>query len=252
MQSMSIHNLGCYRFVPLTDLPQLRSTLRAYCKDLDLKGTILLSPEGINCSLAGSEQSVETFARYFREHFVHETLDASEEKSLFKRTLSTKIPFRRMEVRLKKEIITTGLPTLKATTKGNMLPPIELKTWLDSGKKVLLLDTRNTYEVEAGTFEGAEDLHIDHFRHFANAVGQWHPDQKDTPVVMFCTGGIRCEKASTILTELHGFKEVYQLQGGILKYFEDCGSAHWKGDCFIFDERTLLKPDLSEQTPLPV
>ena len=155
-------------------------------------------------------------------------------------------PFRRMLVRIKKEIIAFGVegvnPSVRTSPK---LKARELKQWLDEGRPITLLDTRNDYEVELGTFRGALIPHIDHFRSFPEAVRKLPPEMKDQPIVMFCTGGIRCEKAGPFM-EMEGFKHIYQLDGGILKYFEEVGGDHYNGDCFVFDQRVGLDPHLEE------
>jgi UPF0176 protein len=121
----------------------------------------------------------------------------------------------------------------------------ELKQWLDEGRPVTLLDTRNDYEVKLGTFKNARAIGIDHFREFPDAVRKLPPELKEQPIVMFCTGGIRCEKAGPFM-EREGFKKIFQLDGGILKYFEECGGAHYDGECFVFDQRVGLDPSLQE------
>jgi len=151
-----------------------------------------------------------------------------------------------MLVKIKREIIAFGIagidPARKPTAK---LPPATLKQWLDEGRPVTLLDTRNNYEVRMGTFRGATPAGIDHFREFPEAVQRLSPRLKEQPVVMFCTGGIRCEKAGPFL-EREGFKNVFQLDGGILNYFEQCGGAHYEGECFVFDQRVGVDAALRE------
>jgi RluA family pseudouridine synthase len=151
-----------------------------------------------------------------------------------------------MLVRLKKEIIAFGVEAVRpADYTSPKIAPNELKRWLDEGRPVTLLDTRNDYEVRLGTFKGAIDPHIKTFRSFPEAVRKLPPALKEQPVVMFCTGGIRCEKAGPFM-EMEGFKDIYQLDGGILKYFEECGGAHYDGDCFVFDQRVGVDPALHE------
>ncbi|HVF15956.1 MAG TPA: pseudouridine synthase, partial [Steroidobacteraceae bacterium] len=155
-------------------------------------------------------------------------------------------PFRRMIVRVKREIIAFGVEGIDPSRRTSAkLPPRELKRWLDEGRAVTLLDTRNAYEVRLGTFKNSRALNIDHFREFPAAVDQLPQELKDQPIVMFCTGGIRCEKAGPFM-EQQGFKHVFQLEGGILKYFEECGGAHYDGECFVFDARTGLDPSLHQ------
>jgi RluA family pseudouridine synthase len=155
-------------------------------------------------------------------------------------------PFRRMLVRIKKEIISFGVEGIDPATRTSpKLTPRELKQWLDEGRPVTLLDTRNDYEIKLGTFREALPAGISHFRQFPQAVQRLPDSLKDQPVVMFCTGGIRCEKAGPFM-EREGFKTIYQLEGGILKYFEECGNAHYDGECFVFDQRVGLDPHLEE------
>jgi len=150
-------------------------------------------------------------------------------------------------VKIKREIIAFGVDGIDpARRPSRSLAPQTLKAWLDAGKPVTLLDTRNNYEVELGTFRGAVRAGIDRFRDFPSAVPRLPPALKDHPVVLFCTGGIRCEKAGPFL-EREGFRHVFQLEGGILSYFEHCGGAHFDGECFVFDERVGLDRSLRER-----
>jgi predicted sulfurtransferase len=162
-----------------------------------------------------------------------------------KYSLSAHQPFKRMLVKIKKEIIAFGVDGIDPVNKpAPRLAPAELKAWLDEGRDVVLLDTRNDYEVKLGTFHNAKVIGVDHFRQFPTAVAALPAEMKDQVIVSFCTGGIRCEKAAPFLID-QGFQNVYQLDGGILKYFEDCGNAHYDGDCFVFDQRVGLDPALA-------
>lgn len=231
-------NIAAYKFVPLDNLEDRRTQLKAYCVELGLLGTILLSPEGINMFVAGEPTQVEQLLAHLRGQEEFTDLEA-------KRSYSDKVPFRRMLVRLKKEIIPCGIESIQPEQKTSpKLSAKELKQWLDQGRKVRLLDVRNKYEIELGTFEGAEELDLGHFRDFPEAVDRMPEEAKTEPLVMFCTGGIRCEKAGPVMEEA-GFKEVYQLDGGILKYFEECGGEHYDGSCFVFDGRVALDPELN-------
>lgn len=235
----AIRNLAAYKFAPLTDLKPLRERLLAQCKAWNLKGTILLSTEGINLFVAGEPATTERLLAELRR------LPGLEDLTP-KISESDKQPFTRMLVRIKREIIAFGVPGIDPTRKTSpKLAPRELKQWLDEGRPITLLDTRNDYEVKLGTFRNAVALEIDHFREFPQAADKLPPELKQQPIVMFCTGGIRCEKAGPYL-EREGFEQVFQLDGGILKYFEDCGSAHYQGECFVFDQRVGLDPQLSE------
>lgn len=230
-------NIAAYRFVRLHDLPAWRERLRTLCERLSLKGTILLSPEGINLFLAGGRDDVVQFLDQLR---AHEAFADIEVKESFSQTQ----PFRRLLVKIKREIISLGLTGIDPRTHTSpKLPPRVLQSWLDEGREVTLLDVRNNFEVEYGTFESARAVGIDSFRQLPEAVAQLPEAWRERPVVMFCTGGIRCEKAGPYL-EQQGFREVYQLDGGILRYFEECGSAHFRGDCFVFDDRIAVDSQL--------
>jgi RluA family pseudouridine synthase len=235
----TVTNIAAYQFVPLTNLPALRARLLRKCKAWDLRGTILLSPEGINLFVAGGRSEIDAL--------LEELLSITGLQKLnTKVSISAEQPFNRMLVRIKKEIIAFGIPQIEPAKKtATKLAPRELKQWLDEGRAITLLDTRNDYEVTFGTFKNALTLGIDHFRSFPTAINQLPADLKQQPIVMFCTGGIRCEKAGPYM-EREGFEQVFQLEGGILKYFEDCGGKHYSGDCFVFDRRIGVDPSLSE------
>ncbi len=232
-------NIAAYKFTPLTNLFERRDHLRVFTRDLGLKGTILLSPEGINLFLAGQSTDIQQLLDTL-------TRDSEIGPLEVKESISNTQPFSRMLVKVKKEIIAFGvtdIDPLNAPTKK--ISPTELKAWLDKGKPCLLLDVRNDYEVGLGTFENALPIGVDHFRNFPAAVEKLPPETKEQPIVMFCTGGIRCEKAGPYMQQA-GFGEVYQLAGGILKYFEDCGDEHYSGECFVFDKRVALDANLQE------
>ncbi len=248
----AITNISTYRFAHLTELKPLRERLLAQCKESGLRGTILLSTEGINMFVAGAREHVDALVAELERvpglANLRPKYSESEEQ-----------PFTRMLVRIKKEIIAFGVdgidPSLRTSPK---LPARTLKQWLDEGRPVTLLDTRNDYEVRLGTFKGALVPGIDTFRAFPEAVRRMPEAMKDQPIVMFCTGGIRCEKAGPFM-EREGFRNIFQLDGGILKYFEECGSDHYEGECFVFDHRVGVDPSLREtstaicyecQTPL--
>ncbi|MDX2108956.1 MAG: sulfurtransferase [Verrucomicrobiota bacterium] len=232
-------NVSTYLFAPLSDLKSLRERLMERTAALGLKGTILLSPEGINLFIAGTREAVDALLEFIR------TVPGLEELKP-KYSESNHQPFNRMLVRLKKEIIAFGVAGIDpARRTAPKIAPQTLKQWLDEGRPVTLLDTRNDYEVKLGTFRHALPAGITHFRDFPNAVRQLPASLKDQPVVMFCTGGIRCEKAGPFM-EMEGFKHIYQLDGGILKYFEECGGAHYDGECFVFDQRVGVDPALRE------
>ncbi|MEO6004113.1 MAG: rhodanese-like domain-containing protein [Opitutus sp.] len=235
----AVVNISVYRFTPLSDLVPLRDHLRKLTSASGLRGTILLSPEGINLFVAGNRLAVDSLLEVLYRVPGLEGLNPKE-------SLSDEQPFNRMLVKIKKEIIAFGIagidPARRPTPK---LAPRTLKQWLDEGRAVTLLDTRNDYEVRMGTFRGALPARIEHFREFPTAVGKLPEEMKQRPIVMFCTGGIRCEKAGPFM-EQAGFTNVHQLDGGILKYFEDCGGAHYDGECFVFDRRVGVDPELKE------
>lgn len=235
----AVTNIAAYRFAELSDLKPLREKLIADCKAWGLKGTILLSTEGINLFVAGAGEPIQRLLTTLRKIPGLEGLEP-------KISLSETQPFNRMLVRIKKEIISFGIETIQPAKHTSIkIAARELKQWLDEGRPITLLDTRNDYEVKLGTFRNAIIPHIDHFRQFPDAVRQLPEALKEQPVVMFCTGGIRCEKAGPFM-EMEGFKHIFQLDGGILKYFEECGGEHYDGECFVFDQRVGLDPGLRE------
>ena len=232
-------NIAVYKFAPLSGLETLREKLQGICRDCELKGTILLSPEGINLFVAGTQSSIQTLLTELRSITGFEDLNPKE-------SFSENQPFRRMLVRLKKEIIAFGVEGIEPGKKSSAkISAKTLKQWIDEGKPLTLLDTRNDYEIRMGTFEGAIPAGVEHFREFPDAVEKLSPELKERTIVMFCTGGIRCEKAGPFM-ERAGFQNVFQLDGGILKYFEECGGAHYKGDCFVFDRRVCVDSQLRE------
>jgi UPF0176 protein len=243
---MPIVNLSAYKFVGLDDLPTLRERLRECAEALALKGTVLLAPEGINLFLAGPREAMDAFMAWLRE-------DARFADLAPKESLSGIVPFGRLRVRLKKEIITLRAPTIRP--QAGRAPAVDaatLKRWLDQGRdddgrELVLLDTRNAYETDVGKFPQAVDYRLQRFTALPAAVAADRARYEGKTVVSYCTGGIRCEKAALHMRAM-GFDNVLQLDGGILKYFEDTGGAHWEGGCFVFDERGAIGPDL---LPLP-
>jgi RluA family pseudouridine synthase len=234
-----IVNIAAYKFVSLPELRSLRARLLALCQGWELKGTILLSVEGINLFVAGEREKIDLLLAELRN------LPGLEDLPL-KISETEHQPFTRMLVRIKKEIIAFGVEGINpARRTSQKLAARDLKQWLDEGRPVTLLDTRNDYEVKLGTFKNALPIGVDHFRDFPAAVRKLPEAMKAQPIVMFCTGGIRCEKAGPFM-EREGFKNIFQLDGGILKYFEECGGAHYDGECFVFDQRVGLDPCLQE------
>ncbi|WP_087484232.1 sulfurtransferase [Brachybacterium massiliense] len=235
-------NISAYLFTRITDREQLRPVLRERAGAAGLKGTILLAEEGINMFLAGEAEAVRGFAGALRGDPRFASLTTKESWSLEQ-------PFRKLLVKLKREIIRMDHPTIRpGQERAPAVTPHTLKRWLDQGhdddgREVVMLDTRNAFEVDYGTFEGAIDWRIERFTQFPDAADT-HRDALDgKTVVSFCTGGIRCEKAAIHLRE-EGI-DALQLDGGILGYFEAVGEAHYDGECFVFDERESLGPDLT-------
>jgi UPF0176 protein len=239
-RSLKILNIAAYRFVTLDNLPELRGWLLDVCAEENLRGTILLAPEGINLSLAGPAEGVASLRRVLAADDRLAGMD-------FRESWSSGTPFRTLKVKVKSEIIAFGVPGIDpARDPAPALEPVRLKAWLDEGRDVILVDTRNAFEVAHGSFERAVHLGNDTFRGFAARARLLPVADPDTPVVTFCTGGIRCEKAAPLLRQF-GHRNVFQLSGGILRYFECVGSAHYRGACFVFDERIGLDANLVSQ-----
>lgn len=232
-------NVAGYRFFSFeNDLTPIRGSLREDCRSKKLKGTILLSPEGINCFLAGEERSVREVIQKLRNLTPNQDI-------IFKESWSNHLPFTRMLVKIKPQIIPAKPNDFFPSEKELRVSPEKLKEWIETKQDFVLLDTRNDYETRVGSFKNAETLPMKHFRDYFQLLDQAPEDWKEKPVVTFCTGGIRCEKAVPLMKR-KGFKEVYQLDGGILKYFEKIGGDHFQGDCFVFDRRVALNPKLEE------
>jgi len=244
--SASFINIAAYKFVTFNDTVERRADFQAICHDLDLKGTILLTPEGINLFLAGTRKNIDNFLSWLRQ-------DARFADIEVKESLSNEQPFNRMLVKLKKEIITMRHPLIQPELgRAPVVKAADLKRWLDqghddAGKPVVMVDTRNAFEVDVGTFENTVDYRIHKFSEFPEVIARHKPELDGKTVVTFCTGGIRCEKAAIHMQNI-GYDSVYQLDGGILKYFEEVGGAHYQGDCFVFDYRTALNPELKATT----
>ncbi len=233
-----------YQFVPLPEYRELREPLRALCVGLDLKGTLLLAAEGINGTIAGRAEAIDALVAELRQGALFESrLDNLE----LKFSTAAEMPFRRLKVRLKKEIVTLGSPEVDPTSRVGTY--VSARDWnrLLEDSDIVLIDTRNDFEVAMGTFEGAVDPRIKSFSAFRDFVEKDLDPAKHKKVAMFCTGGIRCEKASSYMLA-KGFEEVYHLKGGILQYLEDVPEAEsrWQGGCFVFDERIALGHGLVE------
>jgi len=227
-----------YKFVSLPDFHELREPLLDHCLAQNIRGTLLLAEEGINGTVAGSREAIDSLLAYLKAD--PRLADLSHKESF-----DSSQPFYRMKVKLKKEIVTMGIDGIDPNeVVGTYVKP---KDWnaLISDPDVVLIDTRNDYEVEIGTFKGAVDPKTESFRQFPEYVRQNYNPAKHKKVAMFCTGGIRCEKASAFMKR-EGFEEVYHLEGGILKYLEevDQPDSLWQGECFVFDNRVSVKQGL--------
>ncbi len=245
----TVLNISSYKFIPIHDAGELRELLLARAQALQLKGTILLAEEGVNLFLAGPADAVRSFVAQLQT-------DARFADITPKESWSEAQPFKKMLVKVKGEIIRMNHPTIKpADGRAPAVAPATVRRWLaqghdDEGRPVVTLDTRNDFEVDEGTFEGAIDWRITKFTEFPDALRSHLDDLKDKTVVSFCTGGIRCEKAAILMRE-EGLEHVYQLEGGILKYFEETDGGHYQGGCFVFDERRAVDAQLRTVQPHP-
>ncbi|KRG68792.1 sulfurtransferase [Pseudoxanthomonas dokdonensis] len=246
-----ILNVAAYHFVTIADPPSLAAVLRARAVDAELRGTVLLAGEGINLFLAGAEAAIHDFIVRLRE-------DPRFADMQVKYSYSQRQPFARMKVKVKPEIIsfrTPGASPLASGARAPAVQPEDLARWLqqghdDAGKPVVMLDTRNDQEVAYGTFSGALTLPIDKFTDLPAALQPHRDTLKDSTVVSFCTGGIRCEKAAIWMRD-DGMDNVLQLEGGILGYFEKVGGLGYDGRCFVFDQRVALDPQLQPMVDEP-
>ena len=239
-------NIAAYKFVTFDNTEEMRPQYQAVCAELSLKGTILLTPEGINMFLSGTRENIDKYLGWLRSDPRFADIEVKE-------SLSEEQSHKRMLVKIKKEIITMRMPLIKPELgRAPAVEPATLKRWLDQGhddkgRPVVMVDTRNAFEVDVGTFNNTIDYRIDKFTEFPEVIAAAKDGLNDKTVVTFCTGGIRCEKAAIHMQNI-GYQNVYQLEGGILKYFEEVGGAHYTGDCFVFDYRTALNPKLEPTT----
>lgn len=231
-----------YKFAKLPDYAEMQSTLLDFCLFQRLNGTILLAREGINGTVAGSRAAIDALALFLRS-------DARLADIEIKESATDVMPFDRMKVKLKKEIVTLGVAGTDPNKRVGTYVAAEQWNALISDPDVVLIDTRNSYEYDIGTFPGAIDPHTTSFRQFPAYVQKNLDPAKHKKIAMFCTGGIRCEKASAFMLE-QGFEEVYHLQGGILKYLEKipADKSLWQGECFVFDQRISVGPGLQVGT----
>ena len=232
-----------YHFVSLPHFKTLREPLLNFCVSQSIKGTLLLADEGINGTVAGSEKAIHTFLDFIK----NDPLFEGNFKNLsHKESWSDKHPFYRMKVKLKKEIVTLGVPGISPTkVVGQYVKPQDWNKII-SDPEVVLIDTRNDYEYAIGSFKNAINPETQTFREFPEYVKTHFDPKKHKKVAMFCTGGIRCEKASSFMMR-EGFDEVYHLEGGILKYLEEVKpeDSLWEGECFVFDQRVAIKHGLA-------
>ena len=229
-----------YRFVSLPEYQDLRQPLIDFCDRYDIKGTLLLASEGINGTVAGSREAIDELLAYMRSMPKLSAINCKE-------SFYDEHPFYRMKVKLKKEIVTMGIEGIDPNkVVGTYVKPQDWNALIDD-PDVVVVDTRNYYEVAIGTFKGAKDPLTTNFREFPQYVAENLDAEKHKKVAMFCTGGIRCEKSTAFLKE-QGFDEVYHLQGGILQYLEDVPKeeSRWEGECFVFDNRVAVDHDLKK------
>jgi len=241
---MKILNISFYHFVaiPESDIESLRKILKTRCLELGIKGTINLSVEGINAGLCGEEKNIRQIQEDFSNPALFDGLFNGI--SNYKNSWSDKMTFPRTLVKHRPELVPLpSHPINPGVEEFKRITPQELKQWYDDEKDFVIIDTRKDFEYRFGTFKNAINLHSRFFRDIPERLEKFSQELKEKPVVMFCTGGIRCEKAVPLAGRL-GFANAYQLDGGILKYFEDCGGAHWIGECFVFDHRVGVGPDL--------
>ena len=233
-------NISGYRFTPIEDIEHTLTQLKGLCADLDIKGSIYLATEGVNIGLSGNLLEIQTFRK---------RLDNDERFTgiKFHELYSSYRPYQKMTVKTKTELVPIEDNQLKVGDFDHQyLPPLELKQWLDNNKDFILLDMRNEFEYELGTFDQATQLHLRRFRKLQTKAKELDKLPKDKPIVTFCTGGIRCEKAAPYL-EKHGFNQVYQLEGGIIEYLRVTKGAHWHGNCFVFDDRVSINSQLAPE-----
>lgn len=239
--SLPFLNVSGYRFVDFEEdaLPALREELLELCRNGNLRGTILLSPEGVNVMLCGLESDIRSVVRAFAAYPEISALWLKESRS-------SEMTFTRMLVKLKNQIIPVDDPLVRpAQRTGQYLPPETLKAWYEQERDFVVIDTRNHYEIELGCFSNAIDLGLSNFRSIRDRLELLDPSLRTKPIVTYCTGGVRCEKVTAMMLDM-GFADVYQLEGGIINYFERCGGDHFNGECFVFDKRVAIDERLNE------
>lgn len=247
---MQILNIAAYKFFPLESLEELQSLLLGELQSRAIKGSVLLADEGINLFLAAGAAAIHEFLAWLRQDPRFADLEAKE-------SWSTAQPFHKLHVKIKPEIIRMNHPAIQpAAGRAPAVDAATLKRWLDNGhddagRSVVMLDTRNDFEVDTGSFHNAIDWRLSKFTEFPQALLDHRNQLVGKTVVSFCTGGIRCEKAAIFMHEA-GVQDVYQLNGGILKYFEVNGSQHFEGECFVFDDRRAVDQTLKPRVDMLV
>ena len=235
--------VALYKFCKITDLTQFQKVIKAELSALNILGTIIIGEEGINGTISGTESSLNKALSFLKSNNVFHDLDVKE-------SISAKKPFLRLKIKIKEEIVSMGLKKIDPTTQaGKYIDPEEWNSLIND-KNTILIDTRNNYECLIGSFKNAINPKTNNFKEFPDWVDKQNfneADKKSKKFAMFCTGGIRCEKASSYMKN-QGFKNVFHLKGGILKYLEniDINDSKWNGECFVFDDRVSVKHDLSE------
>ena len=230
-----------YKFIDLPDYLTMKEALLSFCNQYHLKGTVLLADEGINSTISGNREDIDLLYRYLAQ-------DYGIKLTNIKESFLDRRPFDKMKVRLKKEIVTMGVSGLNAKDAGHYIKPEQWDNFI-AREDVVLIDTRNKYEVSLGSFKGAIDPLTNHFRDFPRWFEQNQQRFKGKKIAMCCTGGVRCEK-STAYIKSKGIKEVYHLDGGILSYLEKLGdkTTSWYGDCFVFDDRIAVDRQINQST----
>ncbi len=245
--SEKITNIAGYKFSTIDDTNKVFEHVQVICSQTHIKGNIFISTEGINLGIASTQNDIEYFLTQLDSLCGINNL-------LLNTTYSENIPFKRLLIKVRKELVPTkpigsgensitNPENKNASNQAKHLSIDEFKTWLDEGKDMTLLDMRNTFEIDLGSFNNATHLEMRNFRDIIGLQDKINQLPKDKPIVSFCTGGIRCEKGAPILAN-YGFDQVYQLEGGIIKYLEKYQNKHWHGECFVFDDRVCLDENL--------
>ena len=236
-----VTHIAGYRFVPVEDTAATLLEIEGFSRGLGILGTIFLASEGINISVAGNMLAILSFRQR-----LDQTAQFRDIK--FHETYCQKVPYHKLNFKTKKELVPLGVETIQAgESQHQYLSPQKLKQWLDEGRDFNLIDMRNTFEYDIGSFATAQHLNLKKFKTLKQRQQEMSQLDKDKPMVTFCTGGIRCEKAGPYM-ENQGFKQVYQLEGGIIEYLRQTGGTHWQGNCFVFDERITIDSQLRPQS----